>query len=505
MHEFAENVRYPANAPDLAKMCKEVRDTFGPEETVAFVSGNFNVLHPGHLRLLKFASENADRLVVGLSPDGPREVTIPIATRREALEMVSFVDCILDLTQPLTEVIAALKPDIIVKGAEHKEHFNVEQAIVDSYGGRLVFGSGEIAFADNEALEREFSRPSKAALIPRDYINRHGITLHDAASTVAAFSGLRVAVIGDLIVDSYISCQPVGMSQEDPTIVVSPQDEARFTGGAGAVAGHARSLGANVSFLTIIGDDEIGETSLDSLEELGVQVFGFRDPTRPTPLKRRFRAQGKTLLRVNELRQHDVEEKVAHRIAEAFEAIADQIDVLLFSDFNYGCLPQALVDDLIARARRRDIMMVADSQASSQYGDIARFKGMDLITPTEHEARLSIRDFHIGLASTVEKLKDSTQARIVAVTLGGNGLLVRSESGGEPFADRLPALCAVPVDTAGAGDSLFTSMTMSLRTGADPWLSALIGSVAASCQVSRIGNKPLHQAELIEALRGVLA
>ncbi|MCR9219888.1 MAG: PfkB family carbohydrate kinase [Alphaproteobacteria bacterium] len=505
MREIAETVRYPGSVPDLRRICNEMRQGFGPEETVGFVSGNFNVLHLGHLRLLKFASESADRLVVGLNPDGPREVTVPFEARREALDMVSFVDCVLPLDQPLTEALTALKPDIIVKGAEHKEHFNVEQAIVDSYGGRLIFGSGDVAFSESETPDSDFSRQPPVSAVPSEYIARHSLDLISAGRTVAAFSGLRVTVIGDLIVDSYIACEPIGMSQEDPTIVVTPQSEKRFTGGAGAVAGHARSLGASVSFLTVVGRDEIGDVSLDGLEQLGVQVFGFRDPTRPTPLKRRYRAHGKTLLRVNELRQHDVDETVSRRIVEAFDAILEKTDLLLFSDFNYGCLPQALVDTLSAEARRRNVMMAADSQASSQFGDISRFKGMNLITPTEHEARLSIRDFNVGLASTAEKLKANTQAGVVAITLGGNGLLVRAESDGEAFADRLPALCPVPVDTAGAGDSLFTSMSMSLCTGASPWLSALIGSVAASCQVSRIGNKPLQQTELIDALRGAMA
>ena len=68
------------------------------------------------------------------------------------------------------------------------------------------------------------------------------------------------------------------------------------------------------------------------------------------------------------------------------------IDFLVFSDFNYGCLPQALVHRLIGVANSQKVRLAADCQSSSQVGDIIRFRGMDLITPTEREARITTRN-----------------------------------------------------------------------------------------------------------------
>ncbi len=479
----------------------KIREQVPEGRTVAFVSGNFNVVHPGHLRLLKFASELCDVLVVGINPDGPRAITVPAVMRLEALEAIKLVDHAVLLNQPLAEFIERLQPDIVVKGNEHKGHFNIEEALVESYGGRLVFASGDVTFSSLGLLHQELQEPSHPQTIkPRDFMMRHRFSIPELRRQIAKFSGLRVVVIGDLILDAYIDCEPLGMSQEDPTIVVTPMDERLFLGGAGIVAAHARGLGAEVRYFTVVGDDDRAGFGRAELEAAGVHADMLVDPTRPTTLKRRYRAHGKTLLRVNELRQHSIDGDLIEQTLRRFDAIIDRTDLLLFSDFNYGCLPQALVDALIERARSRNIMMAADSQASSQYADISRFKGMTLITPTERETRLAIQDFESGLVIAAEKLQQTAQAEHVIVTLGGEGLMIRSWKDGDPYTDRLPVFNTAPVDVAGAGDSLFTCTALATRAGADLWQSIYLGCIAAGCQVGRVGNKPLSVQELLTEL-----
>ena len=96
----------------------------------------------------------------------------------------------------------------------------------------------------------------------------------------------------------------------------------------------------------------------------------------------------------------------------------NQASLLIFSDFNYGCLPQRVVDQIVQICRKLSIPMVADSQSSSQIGDISRFKGMMLITPTEHEARLSVGDSTSGLVVLAEKLAKKAESQHSLITLG---------------------------------------------------------------------------------------
>lgn len=465
---------------------------------IGFVSGNFNIVHPGHLRLLKFAKESCEFLVVGVTPDSAPGVTVPADLRLEGVHAIGLVNDAVLLSEPAEAFIRRLRPHLVVKGKEYETRENPETAAVASYGGKLIFSSGEARFSSINLLHREYFETNFSNVHkPTDYPRRHGFEIDSLKPILASFTGLRVLVIGDLIMDEYISCDPLGMSQEDPTIVVTPIEHKMFMGGAGIVAAHARGLGADVSFVTALGVDERASQARDNLEQQGIETHFFPDETRPTSLKQRFRAMGKTLLRVNHLRQHAISGEIAAKMVARVTKLLEATDLLLFADFNYGCLPQVVVDGVRDAALRNGVMMAADSQASSQLSDISRFRDMRMVTPTEREARLATHDTESGLAVLAEQLQKKANAENIVITLGSEGLLLHAPKGTEYRTDRLPAFNTAPVDVAGAGDSFFTCAAMALCAGVDIWRGAYLGSLAAACQVSRVGNLPLKVSDLI--------
>jgi len=474
----------------------------GPQRVV-FVSGNFNILHPGHLRLLQFARDCGEVLIVGVNADSSPAVTVPAEMRLEGVRAIGIVDYALLLDERPEQFILRLKPAVVVKGKEFEDRRNPEREAVESYGGMLLFGSGEVRFSSLDLLQRELLEANLSPITkPRGFAERHGFTFGDLQQVVRKIAGLRVMVIGDLIVDEYINCEPLGMSQEDPTIVVTPIKQDRFVGGAGIVAAHASGLGADATYFGVTGSDTTASFATERLRRFGVSARLLRDSSRPTTLKQRFRASGKTLLRVSHLRQHDLSRELSEQLYREVTEALHRIDLVMFSDFNYGCLAQGLVDRLIAYCRERNIMMVADSQASSQIGDVSRFHLMRLITPTEHEARLAVRDYTSGLVVLAEALRTRAQAEVVFVTLGAEGLLIHAPASSEDgfMTDQLPAFNTAPKDVSGAGDSLFVCASMALAVGADVWRSAYLGSVGAACQVSRLGNMPITATELLTEL-----
>src|SRR3546814_17880212 len=101
------------------------------------------------------------------------------------------------------------------------------------------------------------------------------------------FRSLRVLVIGDLIVDTYIDCDTLGMSQEDPTIVVAPIEQKTFVGGAGIVAAHAQALGAEVDLITVCGADVTAIFASATLDHSNVQTELLGETHGPTKQKKR--------------------------------------------------------------------------------------------------------------------------------------------------------------------------------------------------------------------------
>jgi bifunctional ADP-heptose synthase (sugar kinase/adenylyltransferase) len=110
------------------------------------------------------------------------------------------------------------------------------------------------------------------------------------------------------------------------------------------------------------------------------------------------------------------------------KAALSKSDLVIFSDFNYGCLRQFLVDEISDACMQKNILMVADSQSSSQVGDVSRFKNMLLLTPTEREARLAVRDFNSGLVVLAEKLREQAFAKNIILKLGAEGMIAHASS-----------------------------------------------------------------------------
>ena len=468
-----------------------------PNQKIVFVAGNFNIVHPGHLRLINFAKSCGELLVVGLFTDDSPGVIVGFDDRRAGLVSLESVDEVVALgPNDLLDFINALRPEVMVKGKEHELLHNPERDTVLAYGGHFIFSAGEATFSSRDLIRRELSNPLSAPLRSDEgFLARHASSKTQLLERLQAFSGRKVCVLGDLILDEYVYCDPVGMSQEDPTIVVTPIESRVFVGGAGIVAAHLVGLGAKTTYLTVVGKDAMAAKAARFLSDFGVDHHFVVDSSRPTTLKQRFRASNKTLLRVSHLRSHDVEKEHQSEMLHRFSATLADVEGVVFSDFNYGCLPPAFVEQAIRLCQERDIPFFADSQASSQESDVSRFPHADFLSATEREARLAMNDFRSGLQYIANGLLKKSQTSGLLLKLGAEGLLALS-SKLDLSTDEIAAFNPNPVDVAGAGDAMLAAATLVRLAGGSIWEAAYLGSVAAAVQVSRIGNLPLNLNDL---------
>jgi rfaE bifunctional protein kinase chain/domain len=472
-----------------------------------FISGCFNVVHPGHVRLLRFGKESGDNLIVGISSDRISKGVAFVSEelRLENVKSISWVDECFVYDEPISNVILRLKPDIVIKGKEFESLHNIEAEVVKTYGGKLIFCSGEAMFSSSDLISRDLNYFAKKNLnLQHRYLSAHSISLDKLEEVIESFQKLTVLVIGDLIIDRYINCNAVGMSQEEPVLVVSPVDSAQFVGGAGIVAGHAASMGSEVYFLTVCGMDQEYSFALSNLIANSVHPEIFTDESRPTNLKTRYRSAGKSLLRVNRLHTNDLPIEVEEKLLVSFEKNIAKVDLVIFSDFNYGCLSKKTVSKMFAIIEKHKSKFIsADSQSSSQVGDLKKFSNVDLISATEHEARLTTGDNTSGLVILARNLQEICNAKNVFLKLGADGLMVSEKIQDIVHTDILRPFNSMPTDVSGAGDSMLVASSMALCCGANVWEAGYIGSLASGIQVSRLGNVPIKGSELISQLRGL--
>lgn len=457
-----------------------------------FISGFFEIIHPGHIRLLEFAKEHGDHLTVGLVIDHSCSINkygFSHDDKRLNLLSLEMVDQVLVIESVTTEILIDCGPSIIVKGREFDGSYNIEQEYADLSGCQILFDSGP-PYRHRHSFGR--TSPGASEKIIQDFAKRYEIDAMALNSLVRSIVSLNVLVIGDLILDEFIECEALGMSREDHSIVMRPLEGREYVGGAGIIAAHCASLGARVCFTSVIGDDDAGSKAIGELsEDLSIDCSGIvRERSRVTTCKTRYKIGGKTMARVTRVKETEAQNFSIKRIVKFIEERIEGFQLVLIADFNYGVLTQDLVNYLQdLHLKHPNIVFVADCQSSSQTGDVSKYKNVNLITPTEWEARIAVSDNSIGLPILLRRLSSVTKAESIILTLGKDGVLVYDSE--EDSLDALPSINARPLDISGAGDSLMCVSGMALALGADIRTAVLLGSMAAALQTSVDGNQPL--------------
>lgn len=466
------------------------------------ISGKFAVIHSGHIRLFMYARSIGQEVIVAIDSNGLSKDELE--WRLNFLKTQQFVDSVIQYEEDIEGVLYEIEPEFVLKGSEFATTYNKEVEIVSKYGGEVIFSSGSTYFLESDLISKKKHLNKGLSIeIPHEYLRRNNLKLQEIRECILSFKQIRVCVIGDLIIDEFINCHPLGMSREEPTVVVTPIDSQKFLGGAGIVAAHTAGLGAITTLVTIVGEDDSAKWATEKVRDYGLSLLSIKDNKRPTTLKQRFRSGSHTLLKISHLSQDEVSTDIQERIVQTFEKISAGVDLLILSDFSYGVFSNRVAERLIEIAKRNKVVVAADSQTSSQLGNLSQFKGSDLITPTETEARLELKDQHGGLAVVIEKLRHLISSKCVILKLGSDGVLINGKSShGEPMRmDALPAFNQNPIDASGAGDSLLSAAALSLAVDTNLYKAALIGSVAASIQVSRLGNVPIKQEDLLQILQ----
>lgn len=474
-----------------------------------FVSGRFDQLHSGHLRLLAFAkSVLGDYLVVGLHTGnyGSEHLLTSYEERFEALIGTQFVDQIVPVSKSIEKILGEIKPQIVLKGREFASQDNPEEEWCAQNNADLIFSSGNW----HDYVSEPPSGTSRSSSLDYTALRKFLIRSQMKASAIEAIMNriktIRIGVIGDIILDEYQYCEPIGMSREEPALVLRPFSEKRFLGGAGIVAAHIAEIGAQVKIFTVVGDDPAGHEIMQLLDERRLEHDVTKEESRVSTLKTRYKVQGASapysLFKVSRLSDSDLMQSTQEQLVANITNSMDELDLIIFSDFNYGVITDHVLQTVIKIAKEKGIIMAADSQSSSQVGDIGRFVGVDLIFATEHEVRVSLKNKEDGLVTIARDLLLKTEARGVFLKLGSDGALLHrwSDQISEQFStEKLSALNKNPKDVSGAGDSFLALASAAFCLGGMRE-ALLLGSLAAALQVATEGNRGIEKQQVMKAL-----
>jgi len=490
------------------KTVDELCDVIGARpraKKVIMCHGVFDLVHPGHIRHLLYAKEKADILVASLTADAhitkaqyrpfvPQELR---ALNLAALEMVDFV--VIDPNPTPITNIARLQPDYFAKGYEYgnggvNPKTQEELEVIQSYGGELLFTPGDIVYSSSHLIEND---PPNIALEKFLLLmEADGLDFDRLRRIVETCEGKRVHVAGDIIVDSLTYTTMIGGMTKTPTPSVRFDTRTDFVGGAGIVAKHLKSAGAEVTLSTVLGDDALAEFALKDLEAAGVNIMPIIDRARPTTNKNAYVCGDYRLLKVDTLDNRSITDKQADMIAGQIANV--HAEAVVFSDFRHGIFNRRTIPGLTS-VIPQGAFRVADSQVASRWGNILEFKGFDLLTPNEREARFALADQDTGVRPLAAKLHEEADCKTVILKLGDRGVLTcrrgkendpRSFFVVDSFADKV-------VDAVGAGDALLAYATLSLLTDESEVAASVLGSMAAALECECDGNIPIGRSDLL--------
>ena len=494
-------------------------------EKIVHCHGCFDIVHPGHIRHLKYAKALGDRLLVTLTADefvnkGDSRPMFKQDLRAENLAALEFVDWVLINPSPTaTELLEEVQPDVYVKGAEYESNqdprFARERDTVEQHGGRMVFTSGDIVYSSSALIRLMSSDQKKDQLIEVNPFS----DVEGAATTAMGGSccglggerfeellglmrGRQVLVIGESIIDSYIECDWPEVTGEAPVMSLRPGRRVNFDGGAAVIARHLAALGAMPILLTPIPRTPQGDELHHRLELAGIKVEAIEVDT-PLPLKERYMVGRQKMFKLDHTVKIELDHQTRNMLIERAKAIGSRVDAAIVADFGLGMLGPQLTEDLFSTLRGQVDVLSGD--VSGARPTLLKMNNADLLMPSERELRASVLGVTGSLPAVVAKLMELTQATRVAVTMAQDGLVMftkRQEvvaGDGQPSvlrSEHVPALNTSPIDTLGCGDALLAVTTLAQVVGAEPIEAAVLGSIAAAVCGAKMGNESLDLTEL---------
>lgn len=304
-------------------------------------------------------------------------------------------------------------------------------------------------------------------------------------------SDARILVVGDVMLDRYWFGDVSRISPEAPVPVVRMTRSEDRPGGAANVARNASALGAQVSLLSVVGNDEAANALGHLLDDSKIDAHLFRDASVQTTLKLRVIGRSQQLLRID-FEQRPQADTLAAKL-ETYRELVDGHDLVLLSDYDKGALDH--VEQMIALARSAGKPVLVDPKGD----DFSRYRGATTLTPNRGELQGII-----GRWRSEEDLKERVDALRRDLELPAL-LLTRSEEGMSMFTDagvtHEPARAREVFDVSGAGDTVIAAYAVMKASGTDDADAMAWANLAASIVVGKLGTA----VATIEELRAAAA
>lgn len=487
---------------------------------VVLCHGVFDLLHYGHIEHLQEAKALGDILVVSVTAarfvnKGPGRPYFNDEQRMRFLASLSCVDYVL-LSEAVTvhEIVEAVQPDIYVKGQEYAVSQNdvtgnidSEREVVEKYGGRIHFTTGEV-HSSTKLLNNFFGALPEAVVRESHALReKYGADITGKIrQMVENFSKLKILVVGDIIIDEYVFCKVQGLTTKDAAMSTRYESMERYAGGALAIARHLASFAGQVTVLSMMGrETELADYVSGVMAPVECRIV--QEKNFITPVKKRYlkmhplRQIYEKLFSVNHLLDIKNMRQVNYgNLHRNLEQMLPEYDLVVVCDYGHGLLG----DESIRLIEEKAKFLAVNCQANSaNFGMnvITKYRRADAFVVDERELRLPYGQSLEETEDLLKKLARQLNSKYAWATLGAKGALGRTQE--EEV--ELSAVTLQVKDTVGAGDAFYSLAALAASERIPLDLATLLANIAGGIKTNLLGNsQPVQKVDLLKFMGTVL-
>jgi D-glycero-beta-D-manno-heptose-7-phosphate kinase len=319
------------------------------------------------------------------------------------------------------------------------------------------------------------------------------------------FSQLKVAVIGDVMLDTYWWGNVDRISPEAPVPVVAVSKKEQRIGGAGNVALNIASLGAAVSMISVLGNDDDGDQLTALLKQNRIQTkYTVRSKRRITTNKIRIISRNQHMMRLDAEVADDINKEDEDGLLYAFEnyIAAETPDVLVFEDYNKGILTTGVISRVISLCRKHNILTTVDPKRKNFFA----YQGVDIFKPNLKEVKDGLNLMPETISLSVLKdmhllLQEKLQHRISLITLSEKGVFYQREN----EASVIPTHIRSVADVSGAGDTVIAVASLVYAATKDVKLMAEVANIAGGLVCEEVGTVAINAQKLLAECKHILS
>ncbi|MCX6149217.1 MAG: D-glycero-beta-D-manno-heptose-7-phosphate kinase [Ignavibacteriales bacterium] len=311
----------------------------------------------------------------------------------------------------------------------------------------------------------------------------------------SAFQGLRIAVIGDMMLDCYFWGDVKRISPEAPVPVIEVDDEFYRFGGAANVAYNISTLGGIPVPVGIIGYDNHGSIFNSLMEDVHISSEGIiTDDQRPTTTKTRVIAVNQHIVRIDQEKKNYIAENIEGKILNYLKENISQLDGVILEDYNKGVLTPKIIDEVINLSKQNNVIISVDPKFNNffNYKDVTVFKPNRKETEDAFGMRIQSDE---DILKAGNKLLERLNAKYVLLTLGEKGIAI-FEKGNDVV--RIPTKARKVADVSGAGDTVIATLTMALAAKANIHEAAYLANYAGGLVCEEVGIVPILAEKLFD-------